>query len=129
MGNDAENRVGMRVIQLDVDTYAIQHPCILAPMNTVRTDEDFCIVYPNQFAPIAYPAKLLNVWQEGDVLYLQVWNYYKDKMEMYLQDLSKDESLFLFVSMPFISQLLDIMINKRNLEFSVINNLSITSQI
>lgn len=129
MGNDAKNTVGLKVIQMDADTYAIQHPCILADMNTVRIDEDILVVYPNKFDPVIYPAKLMDVRQEGDILYLQVLNYFKGEKQFYLQDLSSDLSLFLFVPMTFVSQLLDIMINKRNLEFRINNNQGITSQI
>lgn len=101
--------IELKVIQLAADTYVVQHPCILAEMKTLRIGEDLCIIYSNETDPLVYPARLLDLWHKNDVLYLKLWNYKNSKMEMYLQDLSKDESLFLFVSMPFITQLSEIM--------------------
>lgn len=94
--------IGLYVIQLAADTYVVQHPCILAEMKTFKIGEDVCIIYSNNTDPVVYTARILDLWQEKNVLYLQLWNHQKNKMEMYLQDLSKEESLFLFVSMPFI---------------------------
>ena len=108
--------IGLKVIQLAADTFVIQHPCILSPMKTVSLGEDVCIIYSNNTDPVVYSARILDLWQVGNVLYLKLWNYRKYKMEMYLQDLSKDESLFLFVSMPFIAQLSEIMTGINYLE-------------
>jgi len=116
MEQSENDSIELKVIQLAVDKYVVQHPCILTEMKTVRIGEDFCIIYSNNTDPVVYPARLLDLWQVGNVLYLKLWNYRKDKMEMYLQDLSKDESLFLFVSMPFITQLAEIMTVKSNTE-------------
>lgn len=109
MGTDARNTIGLNVSQLAADTFSVKHPCILSEMKTIKIGEDLCIIYSNETDPIIYPARLLDLWQKGDVFYLKLWNYRKDKMEMYLQNLSKDESLFLFVSMQFITQLSEVM--------------------
>ena len=109
MERNENDSIGLNIIQLAADTYVVQHPCILAEMKTIKIGEDFCIIYSNNTDPVVYLARILDLWQVGNVLYLKLWNYRKDKMEMYLQDLSKDESLFLFVSMLFINQLSKIM--------------------
>lgn len=114
MEQNENDSIELKVIQLAADSYAIQHPCILSEMKTLIIGEDVCIIYSNETDPIIYPARLLDLWQKGNVLYLKLWNYHKNKMEMYLQDLSKDESLFLFVSMPFITQLSEVMTLKIN---------------
>jgi len=116
MERNENDSIELKVIQLAADTYAIQHPCILAEMKTVRVGEDLCIIYSNNTDPVVYSARILDLWQEGNVLYLKLWNYHKNKMEMYLQDLSKDESLFLFISMPFLIQLSEVMTIKTNPE-------------
>ena len=116
MEQNENDSIELKVIQLAADMYAIQHQSIIAPMKTVKIGEDLFIIYSNTVDPVIYPARLLDMWQEGNVLYLKLWNYQKKKMEMYLQDLSKDESLFLFASMPFIAQLAEIMTVKRNTE-------------
>ena len=74
MGTNARNTVGLKLIQLSSDTYAIQHQCLLAPMKTVKIGEELLIIYPDTIDPLIYPAKLLELWQEGDVLYLKLWN-------------------------------------------------------
>lgn len=102
MERNENDSIGLYVIQLAADTYVVQHPCILAEMKTIKIGEDVCIIYSNNTDPVVYTARILDFWQEKNVLYLQLWNHQKNKMEMYLQDLSKEESLFLFVSMPFI---------------------------
>jgi hypothetical protein len=98
---------GLKLIQLASDTYVIRHPCLLSPMKTVKIGEDLCIIYSNDDDPRLYTAQLLDLWQKKDVLYLKLWNYKKNKMEMYLV---KDDSpfLFLFVSMTFIDCLSDL---------------------
>ena len=116
MEQNENDSIELKVIQLAADTYVVQHPCILTEMKTVRIGEDFCIIYSNNTDPVVYSARILDLWQVGNVLYLKLWNYRKDKMEMYLQDLSKDESQFLFVSMPFITQLSEVMTLKINSE-------------
>ena len=116
MEQNENDSIELKVIQLAADTYVVQHPCILAEMKTIKIGEDVCIIYSNDTDPVVYPARILDLWQAGNVLYLKLWNYRKDKMEMYLQDLSKDESQFLFVSMPFITQLSEVMTLKINPE-------------
>ena len=98
MGTNARNTVGLKLIQLASDTYAIQHQCLLAPMKTVKIGEPMLIIYPDTVDPSIYPAKLLELWQEGDVLYLKLWNYKKDKWELHAQDLTTEDCLFSFVS-------------------------------
>ena len=105
MGTDARNTVGLKLIQLSSDTYVIQHQCLLSPMKTVRIGEDMLIVYPNTVDPVIFYAKLLELWQKGDVLFLKLWNYNHNKEDLYTQDLTTEDSLFSFVSMPFISRL------------------------
>lgn len=61
-----------------------------------------------------YPARLMDVWQKGDVLYLKLWNYQKNSMQIYL--LSNGENLFFFVSMSFINQMSKLMTGKNNPE-------------
>jgi hypothetical protein len=112
MGNDLNTSNGLRLIQLSSDTYAVQHPCLLSPMKTVKIGGDLFIIYSNTVDPVIYSARLLDLWQKGDVLYLKLWNFNKNKMEMYWQNLRKDESLFLFVSMPFINYLGEIKVRK-----------------
>ena len=121
MERNENDSIELKVIQLAADSYAIQHPCILSEMKTVRIGEDLCIIYSNNTDPIVYPARLLDLWQEGNVLYLKLWNYQKSRVQMYLQDLSKDESLFLFVSMPFIIQLSEEIAGKSISESTKIN--------
>jgi hypothetical protein len=105
MGNNAKNTVGLRLIQLSSDTYAVQHQCLLAPMKTVKIGEPMLIIYPDTLDPLIYPARLLELWQEGDVLYLKLWNFHKGKWELYTQDLTTESCLFFFVSIPFITKL------------------------
>jgi hypothetical protein len=102
MERNENDSIELKVIQLAADKYVVQHPCILAEMKTIKIGEDVCIIYSNNTDPLVYSARILDLWQKGNVLYLKLWNYQKKKMEMYLQDLRKDESLFLFVSMTFI---------------------------
>jgi len=105
MGTNAKNTVGLKLIQLSSDTYAIQHQCLLSPMKTVKIGEEMLIIYPDTIDPLIYPAKLLELWQEGDVLFLKFWNYHKFKWQIYTQDLTTENCLFFFVSIPFISKL------------------------
>ena len=116
--------IGLKAIQLAADTFSVKHPCILSEMKEVKIGEDICIIFPNNTDPLVYPARILDLWQKGDVLYLKLWNYRKDKMEMYLQDLSKDESLFLFVSMPFVSKMSKVFTDISILESRAINKLN-----
>lgn len=109
MGTNARNTVGLKLIQLASDTYAIQHQCLLAPMKTVKIGEPMLIIYPDTVDPSIYPAKLLELWQEGDVLYLKLWNYKKDKWELHAQDLTTEECLFSFISLPFLTKLAEVM--------------------
>ena len=109
MEQNENDSIEFKVIQLAADKFAVKHPCILSEMKTIKIGEDVCIIYSNNTDPGVYSARLLDLWQEGNVLYLKLWNYQKSRVQMYLQDLSKDESLFLFVSMPFITQLSKVM--------------------
>jgi len=118
MERNENDSIGLNVIQLAADTYVVQHPCILTEMKTVRIGEDFCIIYSNNTDPVVYSARILDLWQNGDVLYLKLWNYQKNIVQMYLQDLNNDECLFLFVSMSFITQLIKVMSGKSYPEIS-----------
>ncbi|MBN1969731.1 MAG: hypothetical protein JW870_10215 [Candidatus Delongbacteria bacterium] len=118
MERNENDSLELKVIQLTADTYAIQHQSIIAPMKTVKIGEDLFIIYSNTVDPVIYPARLLDIWQEGNVLYLKLWNCQKNEMQIYLQDLNKDECLFLFVSIPFITQLIKIMTDKSYPEIS-----------
>ena len=124
MGTNARNTVGLKLIQLSSDTYVIQHQCLLAPMKTVKIGEELLIVYPDTIDPLIYPARLLELWQEGDVLFLKIWNYRKGKWEIYTQDLTKEESLFSFVSMPFIIKLSNAIPDKFIFESNALNKKS-----
>jgi hypothetical protein len=121
MGTNARNTVGLKLIQLASDTYAIQHQCLLAPMKTVKIGEEMLIIYPDTVDPSIYPAKLLELWQEGDVLYLKLWNYNKFKWQIYTQDLTTEQNLFTFVSLPFITKLSELMTDKCVLESNALN--------
>lgn len=118
MEQNENDSIELKVIQLAADTYVVQHPCILSEMKTVRIGEDLCIIYSNNTDPVVYSARILDLWQDGNVLYLKLWNYHKNIMQMYLQDLSKDDSLFLFISKPFITQLSEAMTGKSYPEIS-----------
>ncbi len=128
MGTNARNTVGLKLIQLASDTYAIQHQCLLAPMKTVKIGEELLIIYPDTVDPLIYPAKLLELWQEGDVLYLKLWNYKKDKWELHAQDLTTEDCLFSFVSMPFITKQAEVMTCRCNPESPVVTNPNISEQ-
>lgn len=128
MGTNARNTVGLKLIQLASDTYVIQHQCLLAPMKTVKIGEEMLIIYPDTIDPLIYPAKLLELWQEGDVLFLKLWNYHKLKWQIYTQDLTKEDSLFSFVSIPFITKLAEVMTGRRNPELPVVTNPNISEQ-
>lgn len=109
MGNNAKNTVGLKLLQLASDTYAIQHQCLLSPMKTVKIGDPMLIIYPDTIDPLIYPARLLELWQEGDVLYLKLWNFHKGKWELYTQDLTTEDCLFSFISLPFIDKLGKVM--------------------
>ena len=128
MGTNARNTVGLKLIQLASDTYAIQHQCLLAPMKTVKIGEPMLIIYPDTVDPSIYPAKLLELWQEGDVLYLKFWNYKKDKWELHAQDLTTEDCLFSFVSMPFITKLAEVMTCRCNPESPMVTKHNISEQ-
>jgi len=128
MGTNARNTVGLKLIQLASDTYAIQHQCLLAPMKTVKIGEPMLIIYPDTVDPSIYPAKLLELWQEGDVLYLKLWNYKKDKWELHAQDLTTEDCLFSFVSMPFITKLAEIMTCRCKPESPVVTKPNVSEQ-
>jgi len=128
MGTNARNTVGLKLIQLSSDTYAIQHQCLLAPMKTVKIGEEMLIVYPDTIDPLIYPAKLLELWQEGDVLFLKLWNYNKNKWEIYTQDLTTEDCLFSFVSIPFITKLAEVMTGRCNPESPVVTKPDISEQ-
>lgn len=128
MGTNARNTVGLKLIQLASDTYAIQHQCLLAPMKTVKIGEPMLIIYPDTVDPSIYPAKLLELWQEGDVLYLKLLNYKKDKWELYAQDLTTEDCLFSFISLPFITKLAEVMTCRCNPESPVATNSNISEQ-
>lgn len=128
MGTNARNTVGLKLIQLASDTYVIQHQCLLAPMKTVKIGEEMLIIYPDTIDPLIYPAKLLELWQEGDVLFLKLWNYHKLKWQIYTQDLTKEESLFSFISLPFITKMAEVMTGRCNPESSMINNPNVHEQ-
>jgi len=128
MGNNARNTVGLKLIQLASDTYVIQHQCLLAPMKTVKIGEELLIIYPDTVDPLIYPAKLLELWQEGDVLFLKLWNYHKFKWQIYTQDLTKEDSLFSFVSIPFITKLAEVMTGRCNPESPVVTKPDISEQ-
>jgi hypothetical protein len=122
MGTNARNTVGLKLIQLASDTYVIQHQCVLSEMKTLRIGERICVIYSNNSDPFVFPARVLELWQEGDVLFLKLWNYRKDKWEIYTQDLSIEDCLFQFVSIPFITMLSEVMVDKSVLESRVLNN-------
>jgi hypothetical protein len=128
MGTNARNTVGLKLIQLSSDTYAIQHQCILSPMKTVKIGEEMLIIYPDTIDPLIYPAKLLELWQEGDVLFLKLWNYHKLKWQIYTQDLTKEDSLFSFVSIPFITKLAEVMAVRGQSESSINSKPNIREQ-
>jgi hypothetical protein len=121
MGTDAKNTVGLKLIQLASDTYVIQHQCLLSPMKTVKIGEEMLIIYPDTFDPLIYPARLLELWQHGDVLYLKLWNYNQNKESIYTQDLTTEESLFSFVSVPFISKLAKVITDQNIHELRTVN--------
>jgi hypothetical protein len=87
------------------------------------------IIYPDTIDPLIYPAKLLEIWQEGDVLYLKLWNYNKDKWEFYAQDLTTEDCLFSFVSIPFITKLAEVMTCRCKPESSMENKQSINEPV
>jgi len=128
MGTNARNTVGLKLIQLSSDTYAVKHQCLLAPMKTVKIGEPMLIIYPDTVDPSIYPAKLLELWQEGDVLYLKLWNYKKDKWELHAQDLTTEDCLFSFISLPFITKLAEVMTCRCNSESPVATNPNISEQ-
>ncbi len=128
MGTNARNTVGLKLIQLSSDTYAIQHQCLLAPMKTVKIGEELLIIYPDTIDPLIYPAKLLELWQEGDVLYLKLWNYNKDKWELHAQDLTTEECLFSFISLPFITKLAEVMTGRCNPESPMVTKPNISER-
>ena len=128
MGTNARNTVGLKLIQLASDPYAIQHQCLLAPMKTVKIGEELLIIYPDTIDPLIYPAKLLELWQEGDVLYLKLWNYNKDKWELHAQDLTTEECLFSFISLPFITKLAEVMTCRCNPESPMVTKPNISER-
>ena len=128
MGTNARNTVGLKLIQLASDTYAIQHQCLLAPMKTVKIGEELLIIYPDTVDPSIYPAKLLELWQEGDVLYLKLWNYKKDKWELHAQDLTTEDCLFSFISLPFITKLAEVMTCRCNPESPMFTKSNLSEQ-
>lgn len=128
MGTNARNTVGLKLIQLASDTYVIQHQCLLAPMKTVKIGEEMLIIYPDTIDPLIYPAKLLELWQEGDVLFLKLWNYHKLKWQIYTQDLTKEDCLFSFVSIPFITKLAEVMTGRCNPESPMVTKPDINSK-
>jgi len=128
MGTNARNTVGLKLIQLASDTYTIQHQCLLAPMKTVKIGEPMLIIYPDTVDPLIYPAKLLELWQWGDVLYLKLWNYKKDKWELHAQDLTTEDCLFSFISLPFITKLAEVMTFRCNPESPVVTKPNISEQ-
>lgn len=128
MGTNARNTVGLKLIQLASDTYVIQHQCLLAPMKTVKIGEEMLIIYPDTIDPLIYPAKLLELWQEGDVLFLKLWNYNKNKWEFYTQDLTTEDCLFSFISLPFITKLAEVMTGRCNPESPVVTKTNVSEQ-
>jgi hypothetical protein len=116
MGTNARNTVGLKLLQLASDTYVIQHQCLLSPMKTVKIGEEMLIVYPNTVDPVIFDARLLELWQEGDVLFLKLWNFNHQKEDLYTQDLTTEDCLFSFVSMPFITKLSEVMADKSVLD-------------
>ena len=128
MGTNARNTVGLKLIQLSSDTYAVKHQCLLAPMKTVKIGEPMLIIYPDTVDPSIYPAKLLELWQEGDVLYLKLWNYKKDKWELHAQDLTTEDCLFSFISLPFITKLAEVMTCRCNPESPVVTKPNVSEQ-
>jgi len=129
MGTNARNTVGLKLIQLSSDTYAIQHQCLLSPMKTVKIGEELLIIYPDTVDPLIYPAKLLELWQWGDVLYLKLWNFHKGKWELYAQDLTTEECLFSFVSLQFITKLSEAIPDKSILESNTLNKQNMNNQV
>ena len=91
-------------------------------MKTVKIGEDMLIIYPDTIDPLIYFARLLELWQEGDVLFLKLWNYQKGKWELYTQDLTTEDSLFSFVSIPFVTKLLKVITGGCNPESSLVKN-------
>jgi len=97
-------------------------------MKTVKIGEEMLIIYPDTVDPVIYPAKLLELWQEGDVLYLKLWNYNKDKWELHAQDLTTEECLFSFISLPLITKLAEVMTCRCNPESPVVTKPTISEQ-
>lgn len=128
MGTDARNTVGLKLIQLSSNTYVIQHQCLLSPMKTVKIGELMLIVYPDTIDPLIYPARLLELWQKGDVLYLKLWNFRKGKWELYAQDLTTEDCLFSFVTLLFITKLAEVMTGRGKPESPMINKPNISEQ-
>lgn len=116
MGTNARNTVGLKLIQLSSSSYAIEHQCVLSELKTLKIGERICVIYSNNADPFVFPARVMELWQEGDVLFLKLWNYRKDKWEIYTQDLTIEDCLFQFVSVPFISKMSEIMVDKGVLE-------------
>jgi len=126
MGTNARNTVGLKLIQLSSDTYVIQHQCLLSPMKTVKIGEEMLIVYPNTVDPVIFDARLLELWQEGDVLFLKLWNFNHQKEDLYTQDLTTENCLFSFITLPFISKLAEIMTGKFKPESCMESNQNIS---
>jgi hypothetical protein len=97
-------------------------------MKTVKIGEEILIIYPDTIDPLIYPAKILELWQEGDVLYLKLWNYKKDKWELHAQDLTTEDCLFSFISLPFITRLAEAMTVRSQPESSLINKPNVSEQ-
>jgi hypothetical protein len=97
-------------------------------MKTVKIGEEMLIIYPDTVDPSIYPARLLELWQEGDVLYLKLWNYNKDKWELHAQDLTTEECLFSFISLPFITKLAEVMTGRCNPESPVVTKTNVSEQ-
>jgi hypothetical protein len=97
-------------------------------MKTVKIGEELLIIYPDTIDPLIYPAKLLELWQEGDVLYLKLWNYNKDKWELHAQDLTTEECLFSFISLPFITKLAEVMTGRCNPESPMVTKTNVSEQ-
>jgi len=97
-------------------------------MKTVKIGEEILIIYPDTIDPLIYPAKLLELWQEGDVLYLKLWNYKKDKWELHAQDLTTEDCLFSFISLPFITKSAEVMTCRCNPEAPMVTKPNISEQ-
>lgn len=115
-------------MQISADTFIIKHPCLIAPEKNIRIGEDLFIVFSSLTDPLVYPARLIELYEERNLLYLILWNYRTSTIQKYFLDLRKSDCLFMFISMSFIYKLSKIMTDKSNPEAYLINKQNIHYQ-